>query len=145
MPLATKLLSALALLLWAPLAAAQNNLGALLDAGAKKLSAEEFRQEVVQRLIVGPTLSGGSLEVMYANNGVIQGRGTHPLFTGRPLDPISGEWKIDGTGKICTSMRIGDTPLPYRCQFWFKHDEQYFFSDSDSDRSARVLRRTVKQ
>lgn len=35
--------------------------------------------------------------------------------------------------------------LPARCQVWFKYADQYFLSDSDSDRSARVLRRTLKQ
>ena len=42
-------------------------------------------------------------------------------------------------------MKIGPTSLPYRCQFWFKHVEQYFLSDSDSDRRTRVLSRTVKR
>src|SRR5271169_76590 len=65
-----------ALLFWAPLAVAQSNLGELLDAGAKRLSVEEFKQELVQHVIVGPTLSGASLEVMYASNGVIQGSGS---------------------------------------------------------------------
>ena len=42
-PLPTKLLLGLALLLLVPFAVAQNKLGELLDAGAKRLSAEEFR------------------------------------------------------------------------------------------------------
>jgi hypothetical protein len=142
-----------ALMLWVPLAAAQSNLGELLDAGAKKLSAEEFKQEVVQRVIVGLTPSGGSIEVMYASNGVIQGTGSYtPVMIAQA--PITGEWTTDDNGRICTSMRVtgGGVPgftsgvsLPSRCQFWFKYAEQYFFSDSDSDRHARVLRRTVKQ
>ena len=37
------------------------------------------------------------------------------------------------------------TFLPFRCQFWFKYKEQYFLSDSDTDRQARVLVRTIKQ
>jgi hypothetical protein len=143
--LPTKLPLWLALLLWAPLAVAQSNVGALLDAGAKKLTTEEFRQELVQRVIVGPTPSGGgNLELMYANNGVIQGVGTQPPFMNTPQQ-IRGEWKIDDSGKICTSMSILTVILPYRCQFWFKYDAEYFLADSDSDRSARVLRRTVKQ
>jgi hypothetical protein len=134
-----------ALVLWVPLAAAQSNLGELLDAGAKMLSAEEFRQELVQRVMVGRTPSGGgNLEIMYANNGVIQGLGSQPPFMNTP-QPLSGEWKIDDSGKICTSMSILTVNLPYRCQFWFKYAEQYFLSDSDSDRRARVLSRTVKQ
>jgi hypothetical protein len=146
--LPTLLPLAFAVLLWAPLAFAQSNLGELLDAGAKQLSAEEFKEQVVQRIIVGPTASGGNLEVMYANNGMIQGEGTHPAFSGHAFSPISGEWTTDDNGRVCTSMRIGSSQsatLPTRCQFWFKYAEQYFFSDSDSDRRARVLRRTIKQ
>lgn len=147
--LPTMLPLAFALLLWAPFAVAQSNLGELLDAGGKKLSPEEFKQEVVQRVIVGHTASGdGFVEIMYATNGVVQGLGNQPPFFLSP-QPIRGEWTTDDNGRICTSMQIGsaygNVQLPRRCQFWFKYAEQYFFSDSDSDRHARVLARTVKQ
>jgi hypothetical protein len=33
--------------------------------------------------------------------------------------------------------------LPQRCQFWFKLGETYYLAESDSDRHARVLRRTL--
>jgi hypothetical protein len=145
MTLSAKLRLGMVLLLWVPLAAAQRNLGELLDGGAKKLSVEEFKEELVQRTMVGPTPSGGgNLEIMYANNGVIQGLGSQPPFMNTP-QPVRGEWKFDDSGKICTSMSILTVNLPYRCQFWFNYAGQYFLSDSDSDRSARVLRRTVKQ
>jgi hypothetical protein len=148
MALSTMLPLAFALLLGAPFAVAQSNLGELLDAGAKKLSTEEFKEEVVQRVIVGPTATGGNLEVMYAHSGVIAGRGAAVPGANSVLAPISGEWTTDDNGRVCTSMRIGSNPglmLPPRCQFWFKYTEEYFFSDSDSDRRARVFRRTVKQ
>jgi hypothetical protein len=155
MSLSAKLRLGTIVMLWAPLAAAQNTLGALLDAGAKKLSPQEFREEVVQRVIAGPTATGGRLELVYADSGVIAGTGNYrdatSLFN---YSQISGEWTID-EGRICTSMRLGPGPgvpttymgmiLPPRCQFWFKYDEAYFLSDSDSDRSAKVLRRTLKQ
>jgi hypothetical protein len=143
-----KPLLAIALWLCAPLALAQDKLGELLDAGARKLSAEEFRQELVQRVIVGPTMSGGTLEVLYANSGEIQGRGIAVASTSFTPTPVSGEWRIGDTGKICSSMQLGGTNtviLPSRCQSWFKLADQYFLSDSDSDRQARVLRRTIKQ
>jgi hypothetical protein len=152
-PLPTMSPLAFALLLWAPLAMAQNNIGELLDAGAKKLSIEEFKEEVVQRVIAGPTPSGGNLEVMYAHSGVIQGLGSYQGFAPTRAS-IDGEWTTDDNGRVCTSMRIGagatsslagGVMLPPRCQFWFKYAGQYFLSDSDSDRRARVLRRTVKQ
>jgi 3-oxoacyl-ACP reductase-like protein len=146
----TKLLLGLALLLLVPFALAQNNLGELLDAGAKSLSAEEFRQEVLQRTIVGISPAGATMEVMYAPSGVIQGRsaatGTiQGGLTGSALSSIDGVWNVDDSGKICTSMVIGRVFLPLRCQFWFKYKEDYFIADSNSDRKARVFRRTVKQ
>lgn len=73
MPLPKKLLLWLALLVWVPFAVAQNNLGELLDAGARKLSADEFKQELVQRTLVGTGSAGTRMELMYANSGVIQG------------------------------------------------------------------------
>jgi len=146
MLLPTRLTLCFALMLWASLVIAQNNLGELLDAGARMLSVDEFKEGLVQRVIVGPTPSGGNLEIMYATNGEIQGRGIG-LSSPTPV-PVSGEWKIGDSGKICSSMRLGGTNsvvLPSRCQSWFKLGDQYFLSDSDSDRYARVLRRTVKQ
>jgi len=151
-PQQTRMLLAFALLLWVPLAAGQINLGELLDAGAKKLTAEEFRQQVVQRVIVGPTLSGGDLEIMFTTTGSVQGVGSYAK--GYPvMAAISGEWAIDDSGRVCVTMRMGagpgggmpDASLPSRCQTWFKYAEQYFLSDSDSDRRTRVLRRTIKQ
>jgi hypothetical protein len=145
-PLRTKLLQLIALWLWAPFGLAQNNLGEVLDAGGKVLSAEEFRRETIQRVITGPMPSGGSLEIIYLTNGTIQGVGRHPLLSfSQPNAQIFGQWTTDDKDRVCTSMRIGEVPLPARCQFWFKYDEQYYLSDSDSDRSAKVLRRTVKQ
>lgn len=138
-----------------PLATAQNNLGEALDLGANKVSAEEFRRDVVQRAIVGLTPTGGTFEIVFMSNGAISGTGTasrsSPVQTG-----ISGEWRIDDRDRICTTMRAitgqlgggaGQSPslnLPTRCQFWFKVGEHYFLSDSDSDRQERVFARTVK-
>ncbi len=49
---------------------------------------------------------------------------------------------------VVTTMEIragnsGVTSFPKRCQFWFKLGPDYFI-DPDSDRRAKVLRRTVK-
>ena len=89
------------------------------------------------------------MEVMYASSGVIKGS-TSLLSTGTTISvqgfgTIDGVWNIDDSGRTCTSMVIGRTFLPLRCQFWFKYKEDYFIADSDSDRNARVLRRTLKQ
>jgi hypothetical protein len=78
-------LLALALVLVAPLAAGQDNLGAVLDQGAVKISAEEFRRDVARRTIVGATPGGGSLEIMYSAGGSIAGIGaaTSSSISGR--------------------------------------------------------------
>jgi len=145
----------LALWLCAPLAVAQNNLGEVLDAGGELLSPEQFKQELVQRVLVGPTPAGLQLEIMYATNGMVQGVGAQP-GSRLPSAAVNGEWKIDA-GKICTTMTLtGPTfgvhgggatgvMLPSRCQSWFKLGEKYFISDSDTDRRTKVLLRTVKQ
>ena len=148
MPQPTKLLLGIALLLMVPIAFAQNNLGELLDGGAKKLSAEDFRQEVVERTLVGLDPNGTRLELMYARSGILKGAGGwyqgNTLYAGQ-FGAIDGVWNVDESGKICTSMMFGRTFLPLRCQSWFKYQDAYFVADSDSDRGAKVLRRTVKQ
>jgi len=143
-------------LLCAPLAIAQEKLGELLDAGAKVLSPEDFKQELVQRLLVGPTAAEINLEIVYTVTGLVQGSaygmGIRGAAFGKLPIPVNGEWKTDDNGRICTSMRFGfavgpgaGETLPFRCQFWLKYKEVYFLSDSDTDRQARVLRRIVKQ
>jgi len=144
MNVAMRLTLAVGSVLWMPFAWGQATLGAVLDAGAKRMSPADFEAQIVQRVLVGPSPSGGELEIMYASNGTVQGTGRHPTFSGIPVAGIGGEWKIENE-RACSSMRIGGIPLPYRCQIWFKLGDKYFVSDSDTDRSAKVLSRTIKQ
>jgi hypothetical protein len=133
----------------APSGPEYSSVGELLDAGAKKISAEEFKRDVVQRILTGPTPTGGSLELMYMTDGMVQGRGT---LSPSPLTApqLAGEWTVDEVQRVCTAMRIGGigggvapTNLPARCQVWFKLGDAYFIADSDTDRRAKVLRREV--
>jgi len=145
-PHTTRLLSIVLLTLWAPLAAAQSKLGELLDAGANKMSLEDFRRELVQRALVGPSPVHGNLEMMYTTSYKISGRATFMAFahvaTGFDLE---GEWSIGDNGSICSSMAINKTTLPKSCQYWFKRGDTYYLADSDIDRQARVLPRTIKR
>jgi hypothetical protein len=143
-----------ALLLCGGLALAQSTLGELLDVGAKPLSPAEFKEEVVQRVIIGSTPRGGTIEVIYTAGGYIQGTGSPSQAVVKLVvpAPLTGQWTLEDDGRVCTSMQImamqsppvPGTNLPPRCQFWFKYNQQYFLADSDSDRSARVIRRTLK-
>ena len=142
----------LAALLWCVACGAQDTLGELLDLGGTRLSEQQFRQEIVQRPIVGSSATGGTMEVIYSNNGQITGIGVFRIdrhaTASRNTVPIEGEWKVDEDGRICTAMTVvgsarRGSDLPPRCQFWFRLGEDYFFADSDSDRYAKVLRRKV--
>ena len=139
----------LTLLMPASIAAAQMNLGELLDAGGKRISGQEFRQDLVGRSIVGPGAAGNVLDVVYLDSGEIRGVGSNTMMGGAFAPNVNyevrGSWKIDEPQRICATMVVGTVVLPSRCQYWYRFDQQYFLSDSDSDRSARVLRRTVKR
>jgi hypothetical protein len=148
LPRTTKLLLGLTLLLFAPFAVAQNTLGELLDGGAKKISPDEFRQEVALHPLVGITPTGVRMEVIYASSGAIQGRMLEMGTIAASLTAsgsIDGVWNVDDSGRICTSMMIGRIFLPFRCEYWFKYKGDYFLALSDSDPKAKLLRRTVKQ
>ena len=130
-----------------PAALGQSTLGAALDAGARKLTVEEFKAELTQRLLVGPTGTYISVEVMYTSAGTITGNGTPYLIKG-PGPTLNGEWHADNEGRICSIMQIeasrGAHRLAPRCQYWFKLGGTYYLSDSDSDRYAKVLPRKLK-
>lgn len=152
--LPTRAALGVAVSLLAPLALAQANLGELLDAGGKKLSAQDFEEQLVQRMLIGPSATGLPLEMIYTTQGSVVGSGTSP--SGLGATRFSGQWRIDASGKVCATMTVGGVPggggpgpgsviLPERCQSWYKLGERYFLADSDTDRSIRVLVRTLKQ
>jgi len=129
---------------------AQNTLGDVIDAGGTLLTSDEFRAEVVQRLIRGDTGIGVGIVIVFTSNGQIHGISSSSRFQGYGLGTgatIDGEWRIDDAGRICSTMRVDNarnkgTVMPARCQYWFKLGESYFLSDSDSDRRVKVLMRT---
>ena len=136
-------------------ALAQTNVGQLLDSGAVKLSAADFRQEIVGRFLVGPgrgvttgTTAFSNLEIVYLEGGLIRGSGSGAAAGGTPgwaSFVIEGTWTIDEQDRICQTTRAGNVVLAPRCQHWFKQADKYYFADSDSDRSALVTVRTVKK
>jgi len=148
-PLTLQLSLALALLTSGSFAMAQANLGTLLDAGAARLSAEEFRRELVGRQISGLAANGQQMQIVYLESGEIRGAGGATprggAGGGGQTFDIQGTYTIDDSARMCTTMQLGRTSLAPRCQYWYRLDRQYFLSDSDSDRSARVQARTALQ
>ena len=133
-------------------ALAQTNLGQLLDSGAVKVSAADFKQEIVGRAVVGPARgvysATSTQEVVYLEGGVIRGSGASSVFGGMSgggqTFVIEGTWTIDERDRVCQTTRLGSMVLAPRCQYWFKQSDKYFFADSDSDRSALITIRTAK-
>jgi hypothetical protein len=131
-------------------ALAQTKVGELLDSGAVKLTAADFKQQIVGRFLVGPGRGGGQYavystqEVVYLEDGLIRGSVTS-VGMGVGSFAIDGTWTIDERDRICQATRAGNVVLAPRCQYWFKLSDKYFFADSDTDRSALVTVRTVKK
>jgi hypothetical protein len=138
------------LLLASSFAAAQARLGDLLDAGAERVSAERFRQEVVQRALQGPLEPGVNVELVYTSAGTLEGAGSGGRFS------YASEWSIQVRGTwvpgpndtVCSTVVLDGPTIrasyPRRCQVWFKLGDRYFVADSDAERQARVLPRTLK-
>ena len=120
---------------------------------AAKPRSKTYKLSDTNRLFLMVTPSGGKLEIVYTADGRLQGSGTQASTASSvvPWAPISGDWSDDDKGRICTSMRVGVTSagssvlLPKRCQYWYKLGTEYYFADSDTDRSAKVLSRAIKQ
>jgi hypothetical protein len=132
-------------MLIAPTTVAQSNLGEVLDVGGKMLSSAEFRQEVVGRPVSG--MAGGTrLELFYIDDGRLSGAGSRTVLGGATgganTITINGSWNLDANQRVCTVLRV---ELPAQCQYWFKHGDIYFLSDSDWDRQSKVVRRSVNR
>ena len=116
----------------------------ILDAGASKLSAEDFKQQIVGRTVAGATPSGYEIDVFYHDNGRLIGGGRSTprggALGGGASFSIEGSWTIDPSERICTRISVR---LPAQCQFWFKRGNDYFLADSDWDRDVGVTRRTL--
>ena len=140
----------MATVLGVPLAIAQANLGAVVDAGGKRISAEEFKRDVVGRVmrgsgashLMGASSGGSSIELIYLTAGGIRGSAQAGTLGGArgggASATVEGSWAIDERDRVCTSIRLGAVVLAPRCQYWYAYENKYFLSDSDSDRSARV-------
>jgi len=130
--------------LWCAHASAEDHLGDLLDAGATKLSPEDFRQQIVGRTVSGATPGGIEVDLFYHDSGRIIGSGRATprggASGGGQSFAIEGSWTIDASERGCTRISIR---LPPQCQFWFQRGNDYFQADSDWDRDMRVTRRTL--
>ena len=145
MALPIKFAIALACALASAAAVAQMRLGEALDAGARQLSGEEFRHDVVRRPLSGPLAPGVNAEFVYGPGGMIEGRGGGPAGYGAEWDVrVRGTWRLADDGRVCTAVVLDGATIranfPARCQLWFRLGDRFFVADS-GDRAARVFPR----
>jgi hypothetical protein len=113
-----------------PIAIRQTNLGAVLDAGGRQLSADQFKRDVVGKVIssgsimvpyYGSVTGSGRLELVYLSAGGIRGSAQRIGMGGASMVggtiEVDGSWTIDERERVCTTMRMGATVLAPRCPF----------------------------
>lgn len=124
-------------------AVAQNTLGELLDAGGKKLSKKEVQEVLTGAHAVGPSTSGASTDYAYKADGHFSGnlKNSEGWMTG-----VVGTWSVDESGKLCAKWTLTSNSKRFDgCMFHYALSDQYYFSESDSDRASRVFKRTIKK
>ena len=141
---------AVAAMLASTLATAQSRLGELLDAGAKQVTADQFREEIVQRSVQGALEPGVNVEIVYTPQGTLEGVGAGGAFSysAEWAVRVRGTWSAGDNDDICATVTLDGPTIRAsyrrRCQFWFSLGDRYFVADSRSDRKARAIGRMVK-
>ena len=122
---------------------AQENLGGLLDKGAKKVSKDEWSALLPVNVSYIWLSKSGTFSLTYKADGSHTGSAQH--FPSGTSSGAYGTWKIDESGKICVVEKFSNAYWTTQefCYFLFQLDGQPFASDSDIDRSARISKATI--
>jgi hypothetical protein len=113
-------------------ARAEDTVGAILDAGAAKLSADEFKAQFTGRSATGKHAKGTYRHEFLAD-GKLGGSVSGPLGTA----PLGGTWKVDDNAQVCLDYVYGIRKYPAKsCHYYFKNGDQYWEARSDSDREV---------
>jgi hypothetical protein len=134
-----KLLLAISLSTVVTYAQAQNTVGELLDAGAKKSTKDEMVAAVAGAKITGPTSSGkADTNIDFKADGTFSG-----YVTSRQAGGTSGsvgKWTVDA--KMCVDEYLSAWNMHHKeCWFTYRVGEQSYRTLSDSeDRNTKVLK-----
>jgi hypothetical protein len=127
-------------------AAAQGSLGELLDAGGKKLSKTEIMAVLGGANLSGLSKTGGLFQADFKPDGTYAG--TVQSAQGKS-GGMFGTWIVDESGKVCTefttSLGAAGSSKRSNCAYFYKSGDAYYVVESDTDRSALALSRTVKK
>lgn len=123
----------------------QESLGDVLDKSGRLLSVEELKAELVAHWISWQS-PNGMLEISVRPNDGGNLQGQVRSIRGACTD-FTGTWKLGNAGRFCmaATYRCGSSNNSFdTCPYWFKAGDEYWSSPSDSDRLAKVLKRSVK-
>lgn len=131
------------LAIWVSNAWSQETLGALLDAGATKLTGDAWRAQL-PITFGGIDFTGGvDFTFTYKADGSFSGNavGTH----GEGSSGSFGKWTMDGNGRHCIDETLSAWNMRWdECFYVYKIGDRYFATQNDSDRSARAMQRRFK-
>lgn len=117
----------------AGVAQAQTTLGALLDQGARKLTATEAGR--LAPLGVVRQVADSDTVVMIYPNGTVVGSVTNKQ--GHGSSEARGTWTMDTNGRRCVDVDLPGFNMKWKqCAYTYRLGEQLFAAASDSDRSA---------
>ena len=123
---------------------AQDNLGGLLDKGAKTVLKDEWNALLPVNVSYIWLSKNGKMALTYKADSSHSGNAQH--FPSGTASGVYGTWKIGENGKICIDEKFSNSYWRAEefCYFLFLLDGQSFISDSDSDRSARISKATLE-
>ena len=124
-------------------ALAQNSLGELLDGGAKKLSKEAVQSALRGAHVSGKSTSGAATEYFYKADGYFSGnlQNSEGWKSG-----AVGTWSVDNSGKLCSEWTLTVNSKKLKgCGFIYAKADEYYYTESDSDRTAPIYKRVIKK
>lgn len=121
-------------------AVAQSTLGELLDTGFKKVAKGEFASAAFGTRVAVVDGAGNQFLSDYKVDGSFSG--AYYLSAGGVQGVFAGTWTMDDSGKLCTDgASIWFRTV--RCRFWFRNGNQFYQSDSETDRSSPIIKVTL--
>lgn len=124
-------------------ALAQSSLGELLDGGAKRLPKDAVKSALSGARVSGKSTTGAATEYDYKADGYFSGNLQNS--DGWKSGAV-GTWSVDDSGKLCAEWTLTVNSKKLKgCGFLYAKGDQYYYSESDSDRGAPIYKRVIKK
>ncbi len=139
-----KIISMTVLLVFACTAFAQETVGALLDAGATKVTKQGVMDALAGTKITGATASGrAEMNIDLKADGVLSG---YLVAQSGSISSTVGKWWVEDDGKACVDEQLVAWNMQHKeCWHTYIHGSQAYRTIGDSaDRSAKVIKTDAK-